>query len=311
MRLYVGAEDSHKVLFNELDNLPPARRAEVVAKQRRIIGAVEALVREIRPDAGGLSLPLTMLFFGMINWTHTWFRPGGAVDADRLADMAVGSDAERRSGVVIELDAVALGHGLAGEHVARRHLLVGEAVARRHFHLARHDPGAAGRADAGLAGEGRGQARRAGAVEDVAGRGVEGDPALAAVERDHHGQARGFLGQRLHLRLERGRGPAGGEALEMDAILGDAFVDQRRFGGVHHRAGAADEEGGHVRRIDQGRQYLIAFGAIEHAVEQVELLGFFGKEMMDLQPVHETIFQAGQRLEEDDRVCCRDCRRKG
>src|SRR6185436_15679691 len=42
MRLYVGAEDSHKVLLNELDNLPPERRAEVVGKQRRIIGAVAA-----------------------------------------------------------------------------------------------------------------------------------------------------------------------------------------------------------------------------------------------------------------------------
>ena len=89
MRLYAGAQDSHKVLLNELDNLPPARRAEVVAKQRRIIAAVEALVRELRPESGPLTLPLTMLFFGMINWTHTWFRPGGAVDADRLADMAV------------------------------------------------------------------------------------------------------------------------------------------------------------------------------------------------------------------------------
>jgi AcrR family transcriptional regulator len=89
MRLYVGAEDSHKVLLNELDNLLPTRRAEVVAKQRRIIAAVEALVRELRPDAGPLALPLTMLFFGMINWTHIWFRPGGALDADRLADMAV------------------------------------------------------------------------------------------------------------------------------------------------------------------------------------------------------------------------------
>ena len=77
------------MLLNELDNLPPARRAEVVAKQRRIIGAVEALVREIRPGAGALTLPLTMLFFGMINWTHTWFRPGGAVSTERLADMAV------------------------------------------------------------------------------------------------------------------------------------------------------------------------------------------------------------------------------
>jgi AcrR family transcriptional regulator len=89
MHLYVGAEDSHKVLLNELDNLPPARRAEVVAKQRRIIGAVEALVREIRPGPAELTLPLTMLFFGMINWTHTWFRPGGAVSADDLAELAV------------------------------------------------------------------------------------------------------------------------------------------------------------------------------------------------------------------------------
>lgn len=89
MRLYVGAQDSHKVLLNELDNLPPERRAEVVAKQKRIIGAVEALVRELRPDAGERALPLAMLFFGMINWTHTWFRPGGAVSADELAEMAV------------------------------------------------------------------------------------------------------------------------------------------------------------------------------------------------------------------------------
>lgn len=89
MRLYVGAQDSHKVLLNELDNLPPARRIEVVGKQRRIIAVVETLVREIRPDANPAVLPLSMLFFGMINWTHTWFRPGGRMTAERLADLAV------------------------------------------------------------------------------------------------------------------------------------------------------------------------------------------------------------------------------
>src|SRR3546814_15121858 len=36
MRLYEGAQDHHKVLLNELDNLPSERRAEVVRKQRRI-----------------------------------------------------------------------------------------------------------------------------------------------------------------------------------------------------------------------------------------------------------------------------------
>ena len=89
MRLYVGARDSHKVLLNELDNLPPGRRVEVVAKQRRIIGVVETLVREIRPDAEAVMLPLSMLFFGMINWTHTWFRPGGPLAGEQLADLAV------------------------------------------------------------------------------------------------------------------------------------------------------------------------------------------------------------------------------
>lgn len=89
MRLYADAQDSHKVLLNELDNLPAGRRSEVVRKQRRIIAVVETLVREIRPDLNPLTLPLTMLFFGMINWTHTWFRPDGALSAEALAEMAV------------------------------------------------------------------------------------------------------------------------------------------------------------------------------------------------------------------------------
>ena len=38
---------------------------------------VEELIRALRPDSGPLALPLTMLFFGMINWTHTWFRAEG------------------------------------------------------------------------------------------------------------------------------------------------------------------------------------------------------------------------------------------
>jgi AcrR family transcriptional regulator len=89
MRLYVGAQDRHKVLLNELGNLAPASRSEVIAKQRRIIAMVEELIRALRPQSGPLALPLTMLFFGMINWTHTWFRGEGRVSADNLAELAV------------------------------------------------------------------------------------------------------------------------------------------------------------------------------------------------------------------------------
>ena len=92
MSLYVGAADRHKVLLNELDRLPKARRAEIVAVQRRLIEVVESILADLNPKLGqatGALRVAAMLFFGMINWTHTWFNPKGPVPAGALADMAV------------------------------------------------------------------------------------------------------------------------------------------------------------------------------------------------------------------------------
>ena len=91
MRLYVGAAARHKVLLNELGALPPARRAEIVRRQRRFIAAVQDLMVEIQPKLRThrrLQRPATMLFFGMINWTHTWFHEGGPAAPDEVADLA-------------------------------------------------------------------------------------------------------------------------------------------------------------------------------------------------------------------------------
>jgi AcrR family transcriptional regulator len=91
MRLYVGAAARHKVLLNELDALPPARRAEIVARQRRLIEAVESLLVQIQPKLAArrrLGRPAAMLYFGMINWTHTWFHEDGGVSAGEIADLA-------------------------------------------------------------------------------------------------------------------------------------------------------------------------------------------------------------------------------
>jgi AcrR family transcriptional regulator len=87
MRLYVGAQDRHKVLLNELENLPPAARDDVVAKQRRIIAVAEAVLAELAP--GSDARVNAMLFFGMINWTHIWFDPNGAVMPEALASRIV------------------------------------------------------------------------------------------------------------------------------------------------------------------------------------------------------------------------------
>lgn len=92
MTLYIGAADRHKVLLNDLDYVPKARRAEIVAVQRGLIESVRKLLVEIEPTLkkrDGASFSAAMLFFGTINWTHTWYDPKGAVTPKALADMAV------------------------------------------------------------------------------------------------------------------------------------------------------------------------------------------------------------------------------
>lgn len=91
MALYVGAADRHKVLLNDLEHLPKGRRNEIVGVQRGLIEAVKRLLIEIEPRLrrSRRVVPAAMLFFGMINWTHTWFDPNGAVGAEELADMVV------------------------------------------------------------------------------------------------------------------------------------------------------------------------------------------------------------------------------
>ncbi|MDD2860924.1 MAG: TetR/AcrR family transcriptional regulator [Acidiphilium sp.] len=91
MRLYNGAQVSQKILLNEMNNLPPERRAVIVARQRELLDVVDWLVVALRPgltERPELRRPIVMMFFGMLNWTHIWFNPEGAVKGDVIADMA-------------------------------------------------------------------------------------------------------------------------------------------------------------------------------------------------------------------------------
>ena len=91
MKLYVGAAARQKVLLNDLNHLPKERRAVIVGIQHRLIEIVQNVMAEIRPELRGkaaLGLPAAMLYFGMINWTHTWMDPAGAVKPARIAELA-------------------------------------------------------------------------------------------------------------------------------------------------------------------------------------------------------------------------------
>ena len=91
MHHYVGAASRQKVLLNDLAHLPADKRASIVAKQRAIIDAVQALLVEVDPALTSDPVAArvrTMLLFGAINWTHNWFDPAGPASADVVADAA-------------------------------------------------------------------------------------------------------------------------------------------------------------------------------------------------------------------------------
>jgi len=92
MELYVDAAARQRVLLNELSRLPEAQRKTVVDIQRRLIEIVEKIISELRPELSGraaLKRPSAMLYFGMINWMHTWLDPEGRARPQRIADLAV------------------------------------------------------------------------------------------------------------------------------------------------------------------------------------------------------------------------------
>ena len=89
MAAYASAQHQHRVLTEDVRFLPDAERAQVVAAERRVIAGFAEAIVALRPELKGRALdkPLTMLLFGMMNWTFTWLRPDGALTYEALGDM--------------------------------------------------------------------------------------------------------------------------------------------------------------------------------------------------------------------------------
>lgn len=87
MQAYAGAAHEHRVLTEDVKFLDAEARAVVLAAQRRVVAAFADAIAALRPElrASALETPLAMLLFGMINWTFTWLRPGGALTHATLA----------------------------------------------------------------------------------------------------------------------------------------------------------------------------------------------------------------------------------
>jgi AcrR family transcriptional regulator len=87
MDLYESSASYHRVLVQDSKYLSVPHRRRTRAKQRRVVDAVAAAVVALAPqlEHSGLLKPVTMVLFGMINWTFTWLREGGKLTYADLA----------------------------------------------------------------------------------------------------------------------------------------------------------------------------------------------------------------------------------
>jgi AcrR family transcriptional regulator len=91
MQTYSKSKSRHAVLMREIDNLPANERREIVALERQVVKFTENLIGKIKPELyliDKAQRPVAMLFFGMMNWTYTWYDTNKGVDPDQLARMA-------------------------------------------------------------------------------------------------------------------------------------------------------------------------------------------------------------------------------
>jgi AcrR family transcriptional regulator len=92
MQIYAVSRSKHVVLLTCMEFLPENVRRDILDKERELVSYVRNILKAIKPDArshGGMTDADTMLFFGMINWTYTWYRPEGPIQPHALADRCV------------------------------------------------------------------------------------------------------------------------------------------------------------------------------------------------------------------------------
>jgi AcrR family transcriptional regulator len=91
MAIYARAQAKQAVLLNDLGCLPAAQQDEIRDLERQLVELVAGLLRRVNPALAmrrSLVKPSAMLLFGMLNWTHTWYRPDGALAPEQLAALA-------------------------------------------------------------------------------------------------------------------------------------------------------------------------------------------------------------------------------
>ncbi|MFT3804476.1 MAG: TetR/AcrR family transcriptional regulator [Burkholderiaceae bacterium] len=90
------SRNEHLILMNDIKFLPKAQLDEIRRMEVDMTGMMESLLREINPDLMAdkrIQKPYSLLLFGMMIWTFSWYRKTGSITprelAQRISDLFI------------------------------------------------------------------------------------------------------------------------------------------------------------------------------------------------------------------------------
>ena len=88
---YENSATRHIALVSDTKFLGETQRELILNRQRDVVAAFTRFLKRAYPDRinAANQTAVTMMLFGMINWTFTWLRPGGAMSYVAFADEVV------------------------------------------------------------------------------------------------------------------------------------------------------------------------------------------------------------------------------
>ncbi|WP_118182006.1 TetR/AcrR family transcriptional regulator [Paraburkholderia phosphatilytica] len=88
---YENSHSRHVALLNDVKYLVDAQRETILNRQRDVVAAFARQLARAYPErvTRDNQTALTMMVFGMINWTFTWLKPGGKMNYREFAEQVV------------------------------------------------------------------------------------------------------------------------------------------------------------------------------------------------------------------------------
>jgi AcrR family transcriptional regulator len=88
---YETSNSRHVVLVNDLKYLSDPQRTTIVERQRYIVAVFRRRLVMAYPErmSGDNQTPITIMLFGMVNWTFTWLRSDGHFRYSDVAELVI------------------------------------------------------------------------------------------------------------------------------------------------------------------------------------------------------------------------------